>query len=181
MRQFTRIENRKKKNLTKIMIVENEKLLIRELVENDVNVIFELYSDKEAMKFRGSKPFENIDEAEEMLKKVFEKIKNRTEFRYAIIEKETSNLIGTYLITPINNTECIIGCSIGKKYWRTGYGFEVMMLMIGYLRSLNYEKLIGFIKKENIPSIKLVEKMNFELIAQTENSEFYKYEKVINN
>lgn len=36
------------------MIIENEKLLIRELAENDVNVIFELYSDKEAMKFRGS-------------------------------------------------------------------------------------------------------------------------------
>jgi len=163
------------------MIIENEKLLIRELAENDVNVIFELYSDKEAMKFRGSNPFENIEEAEEMLKKVAENIKNRNEFRYAIIEKKTSNLIGTYLITPISNTECTIGCSIGKKYWRTGYGFEVMMLMTEYLRNINYKKLIGFIKKENIPSIKLVEKLNFILIEQTEKPEFYKYEKEINN
>jgi RimJ/RimL family protein N-acetyltransferase len=45
-----------------MIIIENEKLLIRELAENDVNVIFELYSDKEAMKYRGSSPFENIDE-----------------------------------------------------------------------------------------------------------------------
>ena len=42
------------------IITENEKLLIRELSENDTNVIFELYSDKEAMKYRWSKPFENI-------------------------------------------------------------------------------------------------------------------------
>ena len=164
-----------------MIIIENEKLLIRELAENDVNVIFELYSDKEAMKYRGSSPFENIDEAKEMLKKVAENIKNGTEFRYAILEKVTNNLIGTYLITPISNTECIIGCSIGKKYWRTGYGFEVMMLMTEYLRSRNYEKLIGFIKKANIPSIKLVEKLNFVLIEQTEKPEFYKYEKEINN
>lgn len=161
------------------MIIENEKLLLRELTEKDVTVIFELYSDKEAMKFRGSKPFENIDEAEQMLKKVAENIKNGTEYRYAIIEKETSNLIGTYLITPITTIECMVGCSIGKKYWRTGYGFEVMMLMSEYLRSLKYEKIIGLIKKENIPSIKLVEKMNFVLIEQTEKPEFYKYEKVI--
>lgn len=119
------------------MIIENKNLLIRELVENDVNVIFELYSDREAMKFRGSKPFKNVDEALEMLKKVSENIKNITEFRYAIIEKERSNLIGTYLITPINKTECIIGCSIGKKYCKTGYGHEVMMLMTEHLISLN--------------------------------------------
>lgn len=162
------------------MIIENEKLLIRELAENDVDVIFELYSDKDAMKFRGSKPFENRDEAKKMLKNVAENIKNGTEYRYAIIEKETYNLIGTYLIIPINTTVCTIGCSIGKKYWRTGYGFEVMLLMTEYLRSLNYKKLIGYIKKENIPSVKLVEKLNFVLIEQTEKTEFYKYEKEIN-
>lgn len=162
------------------MITENEKLLIRELIENDVNVIFELYSDKEAMKFRGSKPFENIDEAEKMLKKVGENIKNRIEYRYGIIEKETSNLIGTYLITPITNIECMVGCSIGKKYWRLGYGIEVMQLMSEYLRNLKYEKIVGLIKTENIPSIKLVEKMNFVLIEQTEKPEFYKYAKKIN-
>ena len=162
------------------MIIENEKLHIRELIENDVNVIFELYSDKEAMKFRGSKPFENIYEAKEMLKKVAENIKNGTEYRYGIIEKETSNLIGTYLITPITNIECMVGCSIGKKYWRLGYGIEVMILMSEYLRNLKYEKIVGLIKKENVPSIKLVEKMNFILIEQTEKPEFYKYEKEIN-
>jgi [ribosomal protein S5]-alanine N-acetyltransferase len=161
------------------MIIENEKLLIRELIEKDVNVIFELYSDKDAMKFRGSKPFENIGEAEIMLKKVAKNIKNRTEYRYAIIEKETSNLIGTYLITPITNIECMAGCSIGKKYWRLGYGLEVMLLMTEYLRNLKYEKIIGLIKKGNIPSIRLVEKMNFVLIEQTEKPEFYKYEKQI--
>jgi RimJ/RimL family protein N-acetyltransferase len=162
------------------MIIENGKLLIRELIQNDVKVIFELYSDKEAMKFRGSEPFENINEAEKMLKKVADNIKNGTEYRYGIIEKETNNLIGTYLITPITNIECMVGCSIGKKYWRLGYGIEVMMLMSEYLRNLKYEKIVGLIKKENIPSIKLVEKLNFVLIEQTEKPEFYKYEKEIN-
>ena len=162
------------------MIIENRKLLIRELVENDVNIIFELYSDKEAMKFRGSKPFENINEAEEMLKNVAENIKKGNEYRYEIIEKETNSLIGTYLITPITNLKCMVGCSIGKKYWRTGYGLEVMILMSEYLRNLKYEKIVGLIKKENIPSIKLVEKMNFVLIEQTEKPEFHKYQKEIN-
>lgn len=161
------------------MITENNKLLIRELTKNDVAVIFELYSDKEAMKFRGSKPFENIDEAVVMLDKVAENIKNETEYRYAIIEKSTNELVGTYLITPITSVNCMVGCSIGKKYWRLGYGVEVMTLMSDYLKTLNYEKIIGLIKKENLPSIKLVEKLNYKLIEQTNHPEFYKYEKEI--
>ena len=161
------------------MITENEKLLIRELTQNDVDVIFELYSDKEAMKFRGSKPFENIEEAIIMIKKVTENIKNGTEYRYAIIEKLSNKLIGTYLITPITNLNCMVGCSIGKNYWRLGYGLEVMTLMLEYLKSLEFKQIIGLIKKENIPSIKLVEKMKFRLIEQTEHPEFYKYEMII--
>lgn len=161
------------------MIAENEKLFVRELTENDANVIFELYSDKEAMKFRGSKPFENFNEAILMLKKVAENIKNGKEYRYAIIEKTSNELIGTYLITPITELNCMVGCSIGKKYWRSGYASEVMTIMFEYLGNLKYEKIVGLIKKENIPSIKLVEKMKFKLIEQTEYQEFYKYEKEI--
>ena len=73
----------------------------------------------------------------------------------------------------------MVGCSIGKKYWRLGYGIEVMLLMTEYLMKLNFEKLIGLIKKDNIPSIKLIEKLNYTLIKQTDRPEFYKYEKII--
>ena len=162
-----------------MIITENNKLLIRELTKSDLKVVFELYSDKEAMKFRGSIPFENINEAIEMLDKVAGNIKNQTEYRYAIIEKTTNELIGTYLFTPITNKNCMVGCSIGKKYWRLGYGIEVMLLMTEYLMKLNFEKLIGLIKKDNIPSIKLIEKLNYTLIKQTDRPEFYKYEKII--
>ncbi|REG86293.1 GNAT family N-acetyltransferase [Winogradskyella sediminis] len=62
------------------MITENTKITIRELTESDVKVIFELYSDKEAMKFRGSKPFESLKEAADMVKKVRENINNGTEY-----------------------------------------------------------------------------------------------------
>lgn len=161
------------------MITENEKLGIRKLTKTDVNVLFELYSDKEAMKFRGSKPFENIEEAIAMLDKVAENILNETEYRYAIIEKKSNEVIGTFLITPVSDSDCKIGCSIGKKYWRMGYGMEVMLLMSEYLKNLKYKKLIGLIKKENIPSIKLVQKLNYAFVEQTNYPNFYQYEKEI--
>jgi len=112
---------------------------------------FEIYSEKEAIKFRGSKPFKNNKEATIVNKKVSANIKNGKEFRYAIVEKLTNELKGTFLITPITNTKCMVGFTIGKKYWRLGYGLEVMTLMSQYLENLEYEKIVGLIKKENIP------------------------------
>ena len=101
----------------KTIITENEKLLIRELSKNDVNAIFEMYSDKEAMKYRGSKPFENIEEATIMIEKVIENIKNGTEYRYAIVEKRSNELIGTFLITPMTLKNCLVGAWSGNSFW----------------------------------------------------------------
>jgi ribosomal-protein-alanine N-acetyltransferase len=161
-------------------ITESERLLIRELTLRDTKAIFQLYSDKEAMKYRGSKPLENLEEAELMILNVYENIKNKREFRYAIINKISDEVIGTFLITPLSNSDCRIGCSIGKEHWRKGYGIEVMSIMEEYLKSLKYKKLIGFIKMENIPSIKLFEKLNYKCAAQAEYPEFFKYEIEIN-
>lgn len=165
-----------KNNAMEKRITSTKELLIRELSENDVNAIFEIYSDKEAMKFRGSAPFKNVEDANSMIQKVAENNKSGTEFRYAIVEKKSNTVIGTFLITPISHVSCIIGCSIGKKYWRLGYGQETMTIMSKYLGKLHYKKLIGLVKKENIPSIRLVEKMNFKLVDQKEYPECYKYE-----
>lgn len=161
------------------MIAENEKLLIRELTEDDISMLFHLYSDKETMKFRGSKPLENPEEAVGMLKSVMENIKNETEFRYGIIEKSSNELIGTFLITPVSEKICKIGCSLGSKYQRKGYGSETITIMTTRLNMSGYKKIIGLIKKENIPSIKLVEKLNFTLLQQTEYPDLYQYEKDI--
>lgn len=114
-----------------------------------------------------------------MIKEVRENITKSIALRYAIVEKASEELIGTFLITPVSNVNCKVGCSFGKKYWSSGYGFETMTIMSDYLRELKYEKMIGLIKKENLPSIRLVEKMDFKLIEQTAYPEFYQYEKVL--
>ena len=46
------------------MIFETERLFIRHLEESDSESMFEIYSDKESMKYRANKPFTTISEAE---------------------------------------------------------------------------------------------------------------------
>jgi len=148
------------------MITETDRLEIRELTSNDKNSLFEIYSDKEAMKYRNTKPFDSLDEVEKMLAKTFQKFEFSEEFRYAVIQKEGNELIGTFLIIPLSKNECEIGYSIGKKYWKKGYGKELLIGMLKYISSLTYIKVLATSRKENIASLKLLEKIGFKLSSK---------------
>jgi ribosomal-protein-alanine N-acetyltransferase len=159
------------------MIVETDRLKIRNLALEDKKSLFEIYSDKEAMRFRGSKPFETIEEVVEMLSRTFEKLESKEEFRYAVDLKENNKIIGTFLIKPISKNECEIGYSIGKNYWGRGYGKELVKGMLNYSKNLPFNTILATSRKENIASLLLLEKVGFKLIPEkeTHNCHFFKY------
>lgn len=163
------------------MIFETERLFIRKLEESDSEVMFEIYSDKEAMKFRSNKPFENINEAKEMIKHTENEFELGLKFRYAIIKKSTNELIGTILyFSEYPNSEiCTIGYSLGKKYWKKGYALETLNSFINHLKSLNFKELQAKVFKMNTDSITLLNKTGFELIEDN-NEKLFTFKKHIN-
>lgn len=159
------------------MITETDRLHIRHLDFPDKEALFEIYSDKEAMRFRGSKPFETLDDVDHMLNRTFHKIESKEEFRYAVDLKETNELIGTFLIKPLSENECEIGYSIGKNYWGNGYGKELVNGMIDHISNLPFATIVATSKKENISSSKLLESVGFTLIPEKEigDCHFWEY------
>lgn len=159
------------------MIVETDRLKIRNLALEDKKSLFEIYSDKEAMQFRGSKPFGTIEEVVEMLSRTFQKLESKEEFRYAVDLKENNEIIGTFLIKPISKNECEIGYSIGKNYWGRGYGKELVKGMLNYIKKLTFKTIVATSRKENISSIILLESVGFKLFTEKEinNCHFFEY------
>lgn len=129
------------------------------------------------MKFRSNPPLCDIEEATEMIKYSLEQIENKKEFRFAIIEKETNKLIGTFLYKVINQLTCEIGYSLGKNYWKLGYGYEILSTMVAYLEEINFQHLIATTKKENTDSINLLTKSGFKLNENKNSKEIYWFEK----
>ena len=161
------------------MIFETERLFIRKLEENDVDAMFDIYSDKDAMKFRLNKAFENLNEAKEMIKHTEVEFQLGLKFRYAIIKKDTKELIGTILyFTEYPNSEvCTIGYSLGRKYWKQGFALETLTSFMTYLKILTFKELQAKVFKRNIDSISLLQKVGFELIEEKRNEEHFTYKK----
>lgn len=159
------------------MIAETQRLRVRPLNLADQRVLFDIYSDKDAMKYRGSKPFETLDDVAEMLSVTFQKLKTKEEFRYAVEHKESEELMGTFLIKPIAEQVCEIGYSIGKKYWGAGYGRELLKAMLDYIATLPFNTIVATSKKENIASLKLLESVGFQIFPEKEihGCHFFEY------
>ena len=156
--------------------MQNEQLYFRELNENDVQRLFEIYSNVDAMRYRESKPMYTIKDAVTMLERDQLVKKNGYEFRFAIIRKDTEELIGTVMFQPVAN-KAIIGYSIDEKFWNKGFGSAVVKILVDYLKTQQYDLLEAWVRKENLASSKVLEKNQFSYISQTiyPNNNLYQY------
>ena len=160
----------------------SEKVKFRELTMTDTGMLFGIYSDKEAMKYRGSKPMQTIDDAKNFVKNTKVKKMEILTIRKGIELVKTKELIGSvmYRFNENKKNECEIGYSIGRQFWGKGLGKEIVKTMIKAIKEKNeINKIVAWSNKENIASVKILEKIGFKRISQTEYENSYLYHKII--
>ncbi|WP_352400073.1 GNAT family N-acetyltransferase [Anaerotignum sp.] len=107
-----------------------ERLILRNLTEEDVFDLFEYSKDTDVGKNAGWKPHENIEESKQIIETVF----LGQEDIFGIIQKESNKLMGTVGLIPDitrENEECrMIGYALGKAYWGKGYMTEAVSAVL---------------------------------------------------
>ena len=85
-------------------------------------------------------------------------------YRFALVLKDTDELIGTGLIyfeEEVDSWE--IGYNLGKQYWGNGYTTEAMRRIISFAKGeLGISEIVGRYAKENPASGKVMEKLGFQ-------------------
>lgn len=144
------------------------RLFFRDLYPNDTSQLFDIYSDKEAMKYRGSK-INNLADVERMIRNAITATPHNLAVRLAVIKKDSLEIIGTILTKySKTNSECTIGYSIAKKHWNKGYGTEIVKAMVKNLLAENYPIIKAWTHPDNKGSIRILEKMGFLKVSQEE-------------
>jgi len=116
------------------------------LLQSDTSILFKIYSDKEAMRFRGSRRGVELEESGELIGSVM--------FRY----------------DDMKDGICEIGYSIGKQYWGKGFGTEIVKEILKTLqKEQRIHTAIAWSHKENISSIKILERLGFTRTPQKES------------
>jgi ribosomal-protein-alanine N-acetyltransferase len=151
--------------------INTKHLTLRPFCESDSEAIFRIQSNPEMTKYTPDEPWKSIEEGKEFIKLTqwLYELKHAT-FRhfFAIIEKESKNLIGYCGVGGIayDRTENEVFYAIEKGFWGKGYATEVgkAMLEYGFIQ-LGLKKIIAAVHIKNLASIRVLEKIGLKRVG----------------
>ncbi len=161
---------------------QSTRLTTSSLKKEDAPKLYEIYSDKKAMKYRGSKAMESIDDAFTMINNQYLINNQLSKLRLGIYNKEDKQLLGTLLLVWNNvlMTQCELGFSFGKAFWNKGYGKETLKMIEETFRcQSNFKELKAWCIKENLGSVRIFEQAACAKIEQDEYPQSYLYLKFL--
>lgn len=160
--------------------LETARLRLRLFTPDDVQIMFELNSDPEVIKYADT-PAKDLDEAKQRLESgPLSDYKKYGYGRFAVELKETGEVIGFCGIKYLPEIELPeVGFRYLKEYWGRGIGTEAAQVCVDFAREdLKISKLIALIMPENIASIRLSEKLGMSRgpLIHIYDVEAYQYE-----
>ena len=149
-------------------MLETERLILREMAEEDFDVLHEIFSNDEVMKYYPA----SFDEA----KTRGWILRNQKRYSeegfglWAVVLKAENQVIGDCGITMQNIHGTMlpeVGYHIHPDYQKRGYASEAAEACIAYgFEILGFEKIYSYMKYTNIPSIKTAMRNGFYEIEE---------------
>lgn len=151
------------------ILIETERLILRELEYRDKNDLFEMDSDPEVHLYIENNPVKTIDEIHKAIKILKKQYEENGIARWAVIDKLTNECIGwsglKYFNQPLNNHSNFyeLGYRFKKKHWGKGFATESSIAVLNYgFKNLNTDRIFAITDPKNINSKKVLSKLGFD-------------------
>jgi ribosomal-protein-alanine N-acetyltransferase len=153
------------------MVLETERLILREMTEADADNLFELNQSPNVTRYiPGEPPLTTRDDAVVVLReRVFPQYE-RSLGRWACIVKASGDFIGWCGVKhEPEHEEYDLGYRFLERYWGLGYATEAARGALAYARAhLAGERVVGKAMPENRASIRVLEKIGLVFEGTTE-------------
>jgi ribosomal-protein-alanine N-acetyltransferase len=143
------------------VILETDRLLLREYVEEDAEPFFKLNSDPEVLRFVPDKALLNVEQARQLL--VDHPIADYRKYgfgRGACILKSTGEQIGFAGLKYLEDLgEVDVAFRLMRTHWGLGLATEAALASVRFgLTDLGLKRIIGLVMPENLASVRVLEK-----------------------
>jgi len=143
------------------VILETDRLLLREFVEDDAESFFKLNNYPEVVRFVPDKPLLNVEQARQTL--IDHPIADYRRYgfgRGACILKSTGEQIGFAGLKYLDELgEVDLAYRLLPAHWGQGLATEVALASVRYgFAALGLKRIIGLVMPKNIASVRVLEK-----------------------
>lgn len=143
------------------MIIETNRLILREYSNEDIDDYYKLKSCKEVWKFSTYIPIKDYESAKRQLHDLIESKTEKDIGFCAIIDKKSNEYIGEAGILSFNRVadRCVIGYNLLPEYWNNGFATEITKELIKYaFKNLSTERVEALAMNSNVASVRVLEK-----------------------
>ena len=153
------------------IIIETERLLIREIVASDLDVMLEMHSDPEVHRYLGNNTITSPEKMKEAMDELTCQYREYGLGRWAMIEKGSGDFIGwtglEYVTHEINQHKDFydLGYRLLKRYWGQGYATESAVASVDYaFEVLQASEIYAMADIENEGSNKILKKVGLHFV-----------------
>jgi ribosomal-protein-alanine N-acetyltransferase len=156
--------------------LETERLILRDVLESDLEGMFELDSNPIVHKYLGNNPIKTKEQAVKYINFIREQYEEHGIGRFTAIEKSSGDFIGWSGIKlntgekeALNGKQDFydIGYRFIPRYWGKGYASESSFATLDFgFKELNIETMCGAADVNNIGSNKVLKKIGLNFIEE---------------
>lgn len=156
--------------------IETERLLLREMLPNDAEALYEMDSNPNVHRYLGNEPVTSIDQVYGYIGSIRDQYLKNGIGRFVVVLKATNEVIGwagiKYITEPENNRVNFydLGYRLQEKHWRNGYALEAAKAWLDYgFRQMKIPLMVGIAHVDNLGSNTILKRIGMKQTDQYEH------------
>lgn len=146
-------------------VIAAERVVLRWISENDIDDLFEIFSDPQVMRYWSSPPLIDRQAAAEMQREIADGNRNNSMFKWGLALGESDKIIGTATLfnLSLSNGRAELGYAMGRAHWGKGYMNEALKALVAYaFEGFDLRRLEADVDPRNGASIRTLERLGFQ-------------------
>ncbi len=150
---------------TNLPTITTPRLALRLISDEDVEAIFEVFSDPEVMRYWSTPPLAGRAEAVELVNEIHESFARQVMLKWGVARRADNYLIGTMTLYNLDfdNRRAEVGYALGRTHWGQGYMHEALQALLAFaFETLDLRRLEADVDPRNHASIQTLERLGFQ-------------------
>ena len=152
-------------NSKTLPVINASRVVLRWISEDDIDGLYEVFSDPKVMRYWSTPPLANREAAAELQREIALGNENNSMFKWGLALRESNSVIGTTTLFNLNldNGRAELGYAMGSAYWGKGYMHEALQALLSHAFDvMKLRRLEADVDPRNAGSIRTLERLGFQ-------------------
>lgn len=152
-------------NSETLPIIITPRLRLRWISEDDIDALYNVFSDPQVMRYWSRGPLANREEAAQLQREIVVGNECDSMFKWGLALRDENTLIGTTTLFSLNfdNQRAELGYAMSSRHWGRGYMNEALSALLTHaFEVLKLRRLEADVDPRNTASIRTLERLGFQ-------------------